>query len=64
MTAERLQRRALFLSAHDYMTEYKGTIQHGNADGLSRLSCEPEDHSTSADLAEMFHLSQMENFWS
>ena len=60
MTAARLQRWSLFLCGHDYVIEYKGTTQHGNADGLSRLPCEPED-DTSSDPAEMFHLTHMEN---
>lgn len=60
MTAARLQRWALFLGGHDYVIEYKGTLQHGNADGLSRLPCEPEDKA-SADPAEMFHLAHVEN---
>ena len=42
------------------MIEYKGMTQHGNANGLSRLPCEPEDN-TSSDPAEMFHLTHMEN---
>lgn len=60
MTAARLQRWTLFLGGHDYVIEYKGTLHHGNADGLSRLPCEPGDHA-SADPAEMFHLAHVEN---
>jgi hypothetical protein len=37
MAAARLQRWALFLGAHTYTIEFKGTKQHGSADGLSRL---------------------------
>ncbi|KAL4008501.1 hypothetical protein ACER0C_002353 [Sarotherodon galilaeus] len=36
MAAARLQRWALFLGAHTYTIEFKGTKLHGNADGLSR----------------------------
>ena len=37
MAATRLQRWALLLSAYNYTIEFKLTLQHGNADGLSRL---------------------------
>lgn len=37
MSAARLQRWALFLGAHSYDIEFKGTKKHGNADGLSHL---------------------------
>ena len=35
IAAARLQRWALFLGAHTYSIEYKGTRQHGNADPAS-----------------------------
>ncbi|XP_032879397.1 uncharacterized protein K02A2.6-like [Amblyraja radiata] len=48
MTAQRLQRWALFLGAHRYDIQYRGTKLHGNADSLSRLDlC----------LEELFHMS-------
>ena len=37
MAATRLQRWALLLSAYNYAIEFKPTLQHGNANGLSRL---------------------------
>ena len=37
MSASRLQRWAIILSAYTYSIEYKPTRQHGNADCLSRL---------------------------
>ena len=37
MTAARLQRYALLLSAHNYTIEYWNTKKHANADSLSRL---------------------------
>ena len=37
MSASRLQRWAIILSAYTYSIEYKPTKQHGNADCLSRL---------------------------
>ena len=37
--ASRLQRWLIILSAYTYEIVYKPTSKHGNADGLSRLSC-------------------------
>ena len=61
MTAACSQRWALFSGAHDHMIGYKGTTQHGNAVELSELPCGPKANSTSADLAEMFPLTQVES---
>ncbi|CAF1240779.1 unnamed protein product [Adineta ricciae] len=36
-TANRLQRWSLALMGYNYVIKYKPTLQHGNADGLSRL---------------------------
>ncbi|XP_014834021.1 PREDICTED: uncharacterized protein K02A2.6-like [Poecilia mexicana] len=57
MSAARLQRWALFLGAHSYDIEFKGTKQHCNADGLSRLplSTSVEEPASKGDPAEMFH---------
>ena len=41
-TAGRLQRWALTLSGFSYSIRYKPTLQHGNADGLSRLPVGPD----------------------
>lgn len=58
MAAARLQRWALFLGAHTYTIEYKGTKCHGNADGLSRL---PQSNPEKViDPALAMHLSHME----
>ncbi|XP_030586939.1 uncharacterized protein K02A2.6-like [Archocentrus centrarchus] len=59
MAAARLQRWALFLGAHTYTIEFKGTKLHGNADGLSRL---PQRQTTeeTTDPATVFHVAQME----
>ena len=38
MTAQRLQRYALFLSGMNYTINYRSTKEHANCDGLSRLS--------------------------
>ena len=37
IAAAHLQQWAMFLGAHNYTIEYKGTKLLGNADGLSRL---------------------------
>ena len=36
LAAARMQRWAIFLSGHTYDIEYKSTLKHSNADGLSR----------------------------
>lgn len=57
MSATRLQRWALFLGAHSYDIEFKGTKQHCHADGLSRLplSTTEEEKYSGCDPAEVFH---------
>ena len=60
MTIARLQRYALFLTGFDYSIEYKSTIQHGNADGLSRLPLECGENKETVDPTEIFQVSQME----
>ena len=37
LAAARLQRWAVLLSAYTYDIQFKSTVAHGNADGLSRL---------------------------
>ena len=53
-TAARLRRWCLFLGAFAYQMEYRGSKQHANCDGLSRLPLRqvPEDKP---DEVEMFH---------
>lgn len=62
MSATRLQRWALFLGAHSYDIEFKGTKKHCNADGLSRLplSTSEEEKSSGCDPAEVFHTALMD----
>ncbi|XP_068716958.1 uncharacterized protein [Montipora capricornis] len=40
--------------------EYKNTIQHGNADGLSRLPLEEARDKETVDPVEIFQVSQMQ----
>ncbi|KAK2169582.1 hypothetical protein NP493_1183g00002 [Ridgeia piscesae] len=58
-TAARLQRWCLFLGAFAYQIEYRGSKQHANCDGLSRLPLRqvPEDKP---DEVEMFHMTVVE----
>lgn len=57
MSATRLQRWALFLGAHSYNMEFKGTKQHDSADVLSRLplAITEEQKPMVQDKAEIFH---------
>lgn len=58
MAAARLQSWPLFLSGHDYSTEFKGTKYHGYADGFLCLpQKKPEEVK---DDTDMFHITQME----
>ncbi|KAJ8346761.1 hypothetical protein SKAU_G00281620 [Synaphobranchus kaupii] len=61
IAAARLQRWALFLGAYTYTIEFKGTKQHGNADGLSRLPHDSHPVEDTTDPAEAFHLTQLES---
>ena len=40
LTAQRLRRYAIILMAYRFDIKYKSTNDHGNADGLSRLTTE------------------------
>ena len=59
MTAARLQRYALLLSAHDYSIEYRSTNKHGNTDGLSRLRL-PALAEIDGYYAECFYFEQFQ----
>lgn len=55
MVAARMQRWALFLSAHNYTIEYKKAEHHANADGLSHLLLRVE-HREKKDAVGLFYL--------
>jgi len=59
MTAARLQRYALLLSAHNYSIQYRNTAKHCNADGLSRLPL-PEVVDKDEDYADCFYCEQFQ----
>ena len=46
ISAARIQRWAIFLSAYNYSIEYKNTKAHANADSLSRLPMEGDEEDT------------------
>jgi len=52
MASSCLQRWAIILSAYDYKVKYQPSAQHGNADGLSRLSLQekPQDQDDSSEI--------------
>ncbi|KAF7686487.1 hypothetical protein C0J45_22906 [Silurus meridionalis] len=62
MASARLQRWSLFLGAHQYDIEYKGTKLHGNADGLSCLPLKLTEESMAMDPADMFQTSIVSQF--
>ena len=59
LTAARLQRWALLLSAYCYDITYKSSQRHSNADGLSRLPLTVDD-SISDDGVTIFNICQIE----
>ena len=62
MTTARLQRYAICLSSQNYSIEYRKTVQHGNADGLSRLPLALSNtDSTNKDVDIVYYASQLES---
>ena len=59
LAAARLQRWALLLSAYSFDVVYRGTLEHANADGLSRLPLPGGNTKVSVDVAAMFNIVQL-----
>ena len=57
--AARIQRWCLFLGGFLYSIEFRGTEQHANCDGLSRLP-RPQAPADKPDEVEMFHTTLVE----
>lgn len=57
--AARIQRWCLFLGAFSYSIEFRGTKQHANCDGLSRLP-QPKKPADKPDEVEVFHTTVVE----
>ena len=57
--AARIQRWCLFLGAFSYSIEFRGTKQHANCDGLSRLP-QPSTPADKPDEVEMFQTTVVE----
>ena len=61
LSAARLQRWAVSLSAYNYRIEYKSTQTHGNADGLSRLPLVFNNDKKQLAEPSIFNVRQIEN---
>ena len=59
LSAARMQRWALLLSAYTYDIRFHPTQAHGNADGLSHLPVR-EDQSCTPDIAMVFNIAQLD----
>ena len=60
LSAARMQRWALQLSAYSYSISYRPTKSHGNADGLSRLPVH-EKLSQARDEVTVFNIAQIDS---
>ena len=60
LAAARLQRWALLLSAYQYDIIFKRTLEHGNADGLSRLPL-PTISAPSSSEPSIFNIGQIQS---
>ena len=61
LSAARLQRWAVILSAYNYKIEYKSTQTHSNADGLSRLPLVVNNDKKQLAEPSIFNVRQLEN---
>ena len=59
LAAARLQRWALLLSAYRYNIEFKPTLAHANADGLSRLPLKQKDATGNSPDPAVFNVWQL-----
>ena len=59
LAATRLQRWALMLSAYDYDINFKHSIEHGNADGLSRLALPSSEPTVGEEEVTIFSVGQI-----
>ena len=60
LPAARLQRWALILAAYDYDLEFRLTLQHCSADGLSRLPLPKQTTLEYSSAASVFNISQID----
>ena len=61
LSAARLQRWSIILSAYDYTIAFKPTQLHGNADGLSRLPLLVNRETKELSEPSIFNVRQIEN---
>ena len=61
LAAARLQRWALLLSAYNYDIQYRPTLAHSNADGLSRLPLPKLGPDPGGEAVSLFNVSQVQS---
>ena len=61
LSAARLQRWSVILSAYDYTIAFKPTQSHGNVDGLSRLPLMVNRETNELSEPSIFNVRQIEN---
>ena len=59
MAAQRMQRYAIQLAAHDYKIMYRTSAKHANVDGLSRLPMATGKTPTEYDVMDVFYMNHM-----
>ena len=60
LAAARLQRWAILLAAYDYQLEFRDSLSHANADGLSRLPLRSDRPAEYSSEPTIFNISQIE----